>query len=401
MPSIQRRGDRSFLLVVEAGYKADGSRKKVTKTLKIEDDKLLKTKRKLQEYLNDQLLIFKQTVESGEYIKPSKDSFELFARNEWMPKYMKKSMSPLTAQNYTHHLEHDLFPVFGHVPLHEISTMLIVTFFDDLDKTKLSGSTKLYIYKVLKSVFNQAVKWNVLTRNPVVGAERPKVEKKQAKYYDAIDAQKVIAALQSEPPRWKIFFMASMLGGFRRGELVALEWDSVDFEAGTIWVRKSISASQDGKPFEKAPKTEGSHREVDMPEWFMNELRRFRFSWLEEKMKIGDKWLGGDKQYVFHGENGNPVYHNTPSMKWRRFLEAHSLPKAPLHSLRHTAATLLIETETDLKSVQERLGHTKYSTTADLYAHVTKKVKKETASKLDKFDPGLNLRQQSVNNSLK
>jgi integrase len=57
------------------------------------------------------------------------------------------------------------------------------------------------------------------------------------------------------------------------------------------------------------------------------------------------------------------------------------------------------EAETDLKAVQERLGHTKYSTTADLYGHVTKKVRKQTAAKLDKFDPANNIRQQSVNKS--
>lgn len=88
-------------------------------------------------------------------------------------------MSPLTARNYLDHLERSLFPIFGHRLLHEIRTLHVVTFFDDLDKTELSGSTKLYIYKVLKSVFNQAVKWQVIPKNPVEGATPPKVDKKK------------------------------------------------------------------------------------------------------------------------------------------------------------------------------------------------------------------------------
>ncbi len=170
-----------------------------------------------------------------------------------------------------------------------------------------------------------------------------------------------------------------------------------DFENSTICIRKSISLTQDGQAFEKAPKTADSERIVDMPGWFIEDLCRFRFTWLEERMKIGDLWQGGERQYVFHGGEGLPFYHNTPSHTWRKFVARHGLPKLRLHDLRHTAATLLIEANTDLKIVQERLGHAKYSTTADLYAHVTKKISKETAAKLDKFDPSKNFRQQSVN----
>ncbi|KIL38009.1 hypothetical protein SD70_29370 [Gordoniibacillus kamchatkensis] len=387
MASIQQRGERSWLLVLETGSDANEKRKKRTKTIRVEDERVLKSPKKLREHLNDELLRFKIEVEAGTYVKPAKMTFEQFVRNEWIPKYSRKNMSPLTYRNYIDHLDRTLLLVFGHYALHDIKTMHIVTFLDDLDKSNLSGSTKLYIFKVLKSVFNQAVRWRVLATNPVDGAERPKVESKKARYYDEVEAQKVIAALQYELPKWRMFFLSAMLGGFRRGELVALEWPDVDIEAATICIRKSISITQNGKAHEKAPKTEGSERLVDMPRWLMDELRRFRFLWLEERLQMGEEWRGGDRQYVFHGGDGQPLFHNTPSLTWRRFIARHNLPKTRLHDLRHTAATLLIESETDLKAVQERLGHTKYSTTADLYAHVTKKIRQETASKLDKFDP--------------
>ncbi|MFC5531025.1 tyrosine-type recombinase/integrase [Cohnella yongneupensis] len=389
MASLQKRGNDTWLLVVEAGFGSKGKRVKKTKTVK-------GMKRREAE---KELAKFQTEVEAGEYIAPTKATFVQFAQNEWIPKYAKKVLSPLSMKTYVYHLEHTLFPAIGHRQLHEIKTMHIVSLFDDLDKTVLSGSTKLYIFKVMKSVFNQAVKWRIIPKNPMDGADRPKAEKSKPRFYDEIEAQQVIAALLQEPTKWKLFFLGAMLGGFRRGELVALEWTDVNIAEESLLIRKSISLTINGQAQEKSPKTEGSTRSVDMPKWFMEELRRFRHTWLEQKMQCGNKWLGGERQYVFHNGDGRPFYHNTPSMTWRRFIARHGLPEARLHDLRHTAATLLIESDTDLKAVQERLGHAKYSTTANLYAHVTKKLSKQTAAKLDKFDPAINFRQQSVNKS--
>lgn len=245
----------------------------------------------------------------------------------------------------------------------------------------------LYIYKVLKSVFNKALDWKLIPFNPMLGVDRPKADRKKMKFYDEEDAQAVIAALDLEPTKWRLNFLGAMLGGFRRGELIALEWPEINFELNTIQVIKSISLTKDGVAQEKRPKTEMSEREVDMPDWYMEELRRFYDEWNVEKELLGSEWQGGEHQYVFHNGTGKPYYHNTPSMTWRRFIKRHKLPEVRLHDLRHTAATLLIESETDLKTVQERLGHTKYSTTADLYAHVTKKMKKTVSDRLEKFRP--------------
>ncbi|USG68414.1 tyrosine-type recombinase/integrase [Brevibacillus ruminantium] len=80
-------------------------------------------------------------------------------------------------------------------------------------------------------------------------------------------------------------------------------------------------------------------------------------------------------------------FYTTPTSTWRKFPKRNGFDHIRLHDLRHTAATLLIEAGVNLKPVQERLGHTKYQTTVDFYAHVTKKVSREAVTKLDKFDP--------------
>jgi len=391
--SIEKRGENSWRLRIDLGYNPDGSRNRVSKTIVVGDKALLKTSRKLREYLENELAKFKQEVLSGEYIKPERMTFEAFARNEWLPKHAEKNMSPLTVQNYMNHLERVVFPAIGHKQLSEIKPLNIVAIMNDLDKTDLSGSTKLYIFKVIKSVFNQAVKWKLIPKNPMDGLDRPKVEKSKPRYYDQEAAQRTVEALMQEPMKWRVYFLGAMLGGLRRGELNALEWSDVDFAAGGVYVRKSYSVDKNGEPVIKAPKTETSERFVDFPEWYMELLRKYRVQWNEERLVIGTKWQGGERQFLFHRGDGRPIYPTTPAHVWYRIMDKHGLPRIRLHDLRHTAATLLIEAGEDLKTIQDRLGHTKYTTTADIYAHVTKQMKKRAADHLEKFRP------QSVPNS--
>jgi integrase len=108
-----------------------------------------------------------------------------------------------------------------------------------------------------------------------------------------------------------------------------------------------------------------------MPELYMRELKEYHHHLKLNRLQDGDAWQGGDKFYVFQNGFGKPYYFNTPSLWWRRFLKRHNLKQIRLHDLRHSAASLLIEEGIDLKTIQERLGHKKYQTTADIYAHIS------------------------------
>jgi integrase len=156
------------------------------------------------------------------------------------------------------------------------------------------------------------------------------------------------------------------LVGFRKGELLGLEWSSVSYDDHSISIVQSIPLTTNGEAVVKAPKTKSSIRIVDMPEWYMRELKEYHHQSKLNRLQAGDAWQGGDKYYV------------------------------RLHDLRHSAASLLIENGVDLKTIQERLGHKKYQTTADIYAHISKKIKVESASKLDKFEPSNIIRLQPV-----
>jgi integrase len=178
-----------------------------------------------------------------------------------------------------------------------------------------------------------------------------------------------------------------MFGGFRRGEMLALEWSDVDFTLNRLMIRKSISWTENGVAAEKGTK-EDNEEWVDMPKWYMRDLKEFHLTWKEERLGVHpDDWQGGAHQYVFHNGLGKPYYHDTPTATWRRFLAKNKLRHIRLHDLRHTAATLLVEDGVDLKLIQERLRHAKIETTGDFYAHVTPKASRGVADRLEKFDP--------------
>jgi integrase len=381
--------------VVEAGYKANGTRNRRTKTVRVEDKALLKTTKKLNDYLEGELYKFKIEVESGEYISPERMLFSAFVK-DLRTKYLVKELSQTTLKTHDSLLKNHILPKFGHLRIDKINTMQIISLLSQLGEEGsrkdgrgeiLSNRTISHIYGVLKRVFDKAEEWKVVIDNPMKKVKKPKFEQKEMGYYEEEEAQFVILALEKENLMWKLFFLGSMIGGLRRGELIALEWSDIDFENSCISIDKNIPLTEGGIPLVKKPKTKNSIRVIDMPEWYMEDLKKYRLIWKQTKLGLGAHWEGGAKEYVFHGVKGKALYHSTPTTKWRRFVQKNNLKYIRLHDLRHTMVTLLIEAGENMKAIQKRAGHSSAKVTSDVYGHITKKVSRGTADRFNKFDP--------------
>lgn len=422
--SIEKRGENTWRLTVDLGLKGDGSRDRHRKTITVDDPSLLKTTKKLRDYLEDQLHNFKREIESGEYIKPSGMTFREFTLKEWLPKYASdtNNLSPATRENYLRVIESRLLDEYGHIQMDQISTMKLVTYIKGLEKPgtrrkpttgkeltekqlaklnePLSTGTIAYIYRVLDNIFTRAAEWKVIKSNPMEGVIKPKEknareklleQRKNPQYYDEEEAQLVVDALYKESRKWRLLILGSMIGGCRRGELNGLEWPFVNFDKGTITIENNIPLTKNGEAIEKGPKSIASYRDVDMPDWYMEEMEIWSREWQADKDFLKDKWLGGDRKFVFHNGSGQPYYYQHPSKWWKRFCVRNGLRYIKFHGLRHSTGTLLLEDEEDanfdsiLMVIQRRLGHARLSTTTDTYVHVTKKVKQRTAGKFDKF----------------
>ena len=403
MPNIEKRGTNSYRLRVDAGYDAAGKQIQHRKTIRIDDENLLKSKRKLDAYLAAELVKFQQEVESGQHVRHERTTFAEFVPI-WKENYASQRLGGYTLRNYMYLIEAHLLPAFGHMELRKIKTMHIVAFFTRLQSPdgRKDGKDKLLahssiatIHKVLKSLLDSAEKWNLIITNPMNGVDRPiakKAEKRTLREtkrsYTSEETRELILALFALPSIWKLYFIGLVLGGFRRGELLAAEWSDLDFARGGIHVRKQISMDENGRKREAELKTTASEGFVPMPSWYMTELTTYRAQWDHTRAQMGDQWVGDTKEYVFCAEDGRPYYPSTPSLTWRRFLAKHpNLPHIRLHDLRHTAAMLLREQGVDMKTIQERLRHSKLGTTADLYTHFSVDVNRTAADRLEQFDP--------------
>ncbi|GIP57870.1 tyrosine-type recombinase/integrase [Paenibacillus woosongensis] len=422
--SIEKRGTNTWRLTIDLGYNADGSRNRPRKPITVEDPEILNSKKLLKNYLDDELYNFRKEVESGEYIKPEKMSFEQFVLNEWMENYATDpdNLSPTTLANYERVIHTRLIPEFGHKQLDEIRTLNIVTFLKSLEKPgarrppktgkpltekqlkklaePLDAGTIAYVYRVLKNIFTRATDWQLIKTNPMEGIKKPADKNAREKmieqrnnpqFYDEEEAQQVVDALYKESRKWRLFILGSMIGGFRRGELNGLEWPFVNFKQDIITIENNIPYTNKGRAVEKDPKSIASYRDVDMPKWYMDELAKYYEEWQREKDFLKDKWEGENRQFVFHNGKGRPYYYQHASKWWGRFCKRHGIRYIKFHGLRHSSGTLLLEDEDEanfdsiLMVIQRRLGHARLSTTSDIYVHVTKKVKKRTAGKFDKF----------------
>ena len=397
MASFQKRGDNSYLLVVEAGYDAKGKRRKRTKTLRIQDESLLKTKRKLENYLQKELAKFQIEVEAGEYIAPNKNLFSDFVQ-EWHDRYAIKELSPTVVKNYMSSLNNHILPMFGEKRIGDIKTIQIIRFLDDKatgenerkdgKPGKLSPDTIRKFYDAFCNVFARAYDWRVIKDNPMNGVKKPAIKQKEMNYYSSEELSDVIEALNRETLMWRIYFLGALFGGFRRGELTGLEWKHILYETGEINIEQNIVDSIKGNPVIKDPKTRSSKAAVVMPQWYMDLLKEYEIEWKKEKMKARELWEENNHNFLFHSGMGKPLYFTTPTNKWRRLLKKNQLKKIRLHDLRHTMVALLMEEDdVNLPAIQKRARHSSSKITSDIYGHISKKRARQTASQFDKYAP--------------
>lgn len=391
--SYQRRGENSYLLNVEAGYNAKGKRIRKTKTIRVEE-KLLKTKKKLKDYLNQELVKFQMEVDAGEYISPEKKTIESFTQ-DWVEKHAKKNLALRTQQNYIEKLNNYILPYLGHLKMSDIKPIHIVNFLDEVSqphaairkKDGLSDSTLYEIDKTLRVLFNKAVEWKIISDSPLSGLKRPKIKRKEMKFLESNEVVKLFEALKNEQSNWRMYFLTATMGGFRRGELIALQWTDIDFENNEIIIKNSIPTFEKGIPHMKSTKTDEIARIVPMPNWYMELLKQYKAEYMKERLLLEEKWKGNGYEFIFHSGEGKPYWPATATSKWMKIKKKHGIKNVRLHDLRHTMVTLLIEEGAALKAIQQRAGHSSSKITSDVYGHLTKKTSRSTAEKLEKYNP--------------
>ncbi|QED45978.1 site-specific integrase [Cytobacillus dafuensis] len=182
--------------------------------------------------------------------------------------------------------------------------------------------------------------------------------------------------------REHVLFHLLIYTGARKGELLALTWDDIDFEAGFIRLWRTLFQT-DGKHLFQMPKTRDSKRLISLDNKTLSLLKKWRISQKEEE--FANRIISSANNLVFKIEDGTPLRLAYLNEKLNILIKKHNLHPITIHGIRHTHASLLFEAGANIKEVQERLGHADIQMTMNIYTHVTNTLKEQTASKFQKY----------------
>lgn len=331
---------------------------------------------------------------------------------KWLNNYALIHLQDTTVEWYRTIIEKKILPFLGNFKLKELTPFKIQEFYNSLSRKGAKSDGDAYSVKSVKdyhaalsSLLNKAVEWDFLDVNPAKKAHVPKkntvpeekisLTPEQAKIFlDALDKtytseykghtrnlnnKKYTVNSYSEsrtvPTQIKLLFNMALYSGMRKGELLALTWNDINYKKRTVTINKSAAPVAHSVTV-KSTKNISSNRIITVPQSVMDLLAVWQKEQAEIRQKLGDKWKGNNN--IFIQANGKIMHPSTPYHTLKDFIEKYNnsvddvelkLPDIRFHDLRHTCATLLISANVDVKTVSARLGHTQTSTTLNIYAH--------------------------------
>jgi integrase len=244
----------------------------------------------------------------------------------------------------------------------------------------LSGKSILHYHRLLSSILTTAVHWQVIFSNPCDRVKPPKVEKKEARYLDEVQAVELLSALDGEPYQYSVMIQVLLYMGLRRGELCGLEWPDVDYFTNCLHIRRSSQYITGLGIIDDSTKTEDSLRTIKMPDNVVALLKQFKNWQDEQRREMGSIWQECGR--LFTTDIGTPIHPDTVSGWFRDFVKRKNLPSISIHSLRHTCATLQIMAGVNIKTVSKRLGHASPITTSNTYSHAVRSADEAAAEVL-------------------
>ncbi len=252
----------------------------------------------------------------------------------------------------------------------------------ELRRKGLAESTIRSAYTILRAVLDTAVRDGALAANPAAAIRRPRVTAKEAPHLTPAQVAELLRA--AEGSRYAPLFALLVHTGLRRGEALALQWSDVDLGKGILRVRGTLSRI-DGELTITEPKTARSKRFIPISEPAERLLRRVHAAQAEERWLAGSAWR--QTGFVFTTEFGEPCDPRNAFRALRAAAVKAGLPQAGLHTLRHSAASVMLTRGVPLKVVSDILGHSSIAITGDIYGHVSPDVARQAMDTLgDAFD---------------
>lgn len=385
MANIQERRDKSGKLIsysirVHRGRdKATGKQlKPATMTFKVEPTWTEKSAKKKAEAAAS---VFEKQIKEGT-ATDTRLTFREYA--EYVISLKERTGAKHKTIVSYRYLAERVYPIIGHLKLKDIRVSDLNKLYEQLQADgqnkrggKLSAKSVIEHHRFVSAVLAQADKEMLIPFNPATKATLPKLERKTPNYFQPEEVAAIRDALESEPMKWKTMAHLLLITGARRGEVLGLKWSAVDFERNQIHICNNVLYAADRGIYEDTPKTATSDRFVTLPVETMQLLKQYKAWQATERLRLGGYYE--DKGFLFAQDNGSPMHPDSVGTWLDRFAKRHDLPHINPHAFRHTMASMLYFNQVDSVSISKRLGHSKVSTTEDIYAHIIEEADQRSA----------------------
>jgi integrase len=280
-----------------------------------------------------------------------------------------------------------IIPALGEIRLDRLSPEQVQNFLNGKLKDGLSSKTVAYIRQVLRTSLDQAMRWNLVSRNVVTLVPAPRKERKAIRPLEPHHVDMFLSAVAGR--RLEALYITTLALGLREGEVLGLQWDDINLRAGTVRVQRQLQRFA-GRLHLVEPKTDRARRVLDLPQSVATALTEHQKRQVIERLTAGVHW--SEHGLVFSTATGTPLEARSLLRDFRQVIRKGHLPPIRFHDLRHSCATMLLVQGVPARVVMEILGHSEISLTMNTYSHVIPGLRKDAAARMDDLLSGARAR---------
>jgi len=327
------------------------------------------------------LRALQSALDAGTYNEPTQMTVGQWM-DVWVADYLG-GVKPTTVESYLYHVNQNIRPALGNAKLQKLTPHHIQAMYNDLQRRGgLSPKTIKNLHGVVHKAFKQAVALGFMQRNPADNVVLPRIEKSETQTIQEDDLPRFLQAIEGH--RYEAVYFVTVFTGLRKGEVLGLTWDCVDFERGLLVISRQLQRNRgEGASYILTSTKNDKTRRIAPAPAVMERLQLQRAYQAEMREAAGPVWNNPDN-LVFTNALGRYLCPWTVYDEYKKIMKGLGMPELRFHDLRHTYAVNALRSGDDIKTVQGNLGHHTAAFTLDTYAHVTEEMQRDSADRMQR-----------------